>query len=250
MQGIKNNLDKLKWMTIDNVIEQLTSKKYGDISYLHFLTNILDREVEFINRRRNLINLKIAGFPSIKTLEEFDFNFQPDIINQNKILELATLDFIDKKQNLIFIGNPGVGKTHLSIAIGVKAITGKKSTYFLHYSKLIFELKKAKDRNMLEDRLKHFSKYKVLIVDEIGYLPLDIESGNMFFQLINKFYENKSMIITTNKPFNEWGDLFGDNVIATAILDRLLHHSIIININGKSYRTHQALKENGIELSE
>lgn len=248
MDKLINNLNKLKWHTTESLKEKLFSQKYSDEKFLNFLNDIIQDEVDFVDSRKDDLRIKVASFPAIKTIEEFDFNFQPSV-NENRIKELCTLDFIDKHKNLILVGNSGVGKTHLAIAIGVKAIYGRRSTYFIHYSKLMNELKKAKERNMLDERIKNFTKYKLLIIDEIGYLPLDKEIGNVFFQLVNIFYEKKSLIITTNKPFDQWGELFGCNIIASAILDRLLHHSVIMNITGKSYRTYQALVENDIDFT-
>ena len=144
--------------------------------------------------------------------------------------------FIENKENILFLGVPGVGKTHLATSIGIEAAKNRKITYFINCHDLILQLKRAKLENRLETRLKFFSKYKVLIIDEVGYLPIDKEGANLLFQLINKRYENSSTIITTNKPFSEWGEGFGDSVLASAILDRLLHHSHVINIVGSSYR--------------
>ncbi len=249
MEKLINNLNKLKWRTTKSVQEKLCSSKYSDVRYLNFLNEIVTDEINHVDSLKDVLRIKVASFPAIKTIEEFNFNFQPTI-NENKIRDLCTLEFVDQHKNVIFIGNSGVGKTHLAIAIGIKSVYGRKSTYFIHYSKLMNELKKAKERNMLDERIKNFAKYKLLIIDEIGYLPLDKEIGNVFFQLVNIFYERKSLIITTNKPFDQWGELFNCDIIASAILDRLLHHSIIINITGKSYRTYQALLENDINTDE
>ena len=155
--------------------------------------------------------------------------------------------FINNYENILFIGNPGVGKTHLATSIGIEAAKNHRSTYFISCNDLIMQLKKAHLENRLEQRLKYFSRMKLLIIDEVGYLPLDDESSKLFFQLIAKRYETHSTIITTNKPLSEWTETFGDVVIANAILDRLLHHSHVIKIVGPSYRTKGILTQRNKE---
>lgn len=148
-----------------------------------------------------------------------------------------TLRFIERAENILFVGSCGVGKTHLATAIGLEAASHKKQARFINCSDLLLVLKKARQEGELEKKLALYSRYQLLIIDEVGYLPMDSESANLLFQLINKRYEKKSTIITTNKPLSKWGELFNDNVLANAILDRLVHHSHIINITGRSYRT-------------
>ena len=158
-------------------------------------------------------------------------------LSKEQILDFRNLRFMEKTENILLIGTPGVGKTHLATSIGIEAAKNRNSTYFINCNDLILQLKRAHLENRLETRLKFFAKYKLLIIDEVGFLPLDSESSNLLFQLITKRYEKHSTIITTNKSLSRWGEVFGDNVLANAILDRLIHHSHIINITGRSYRT-------------
>ena len=166
---------------------------------------------------------------------EIDFEFQPSV-NPEEIKDFATLRFLENAENIVFLGPSGVGKTHLATAIGVTAAKKRYSTYFIKCHDLIMQLKKAKLENRLEARLKHFYKYRLLIIDELGYLPIEKDDAKLFFQLIDKRYEKRSTIITTNINFNSWDDVFFDPVIANAILDRVLHHAHVVNITGKSYR--------------
>lgn len=224
LNRIKDNLDEH--------IGRINNKELDYIESLHELTNL---EIQAREDRATHACVRVANFPYRKELKDFDFSFNPKI-NKEKILDFKHLRFIENKENILFLGVPGVGKTHLATSIGIEAAKNRKITYFINCHDLILQLKRAKLENRLETRLKFFSKYKVLIIDEVGYLPIDKEGANLLFQLINKRYENSSTIITTNKPFSEWGEGFGDSVLASAILDRLLHHSHVINIVGSSYR--------------
>ena len=233
---LTNNLDILKLVKIkenlDLYIELINKKEKNVVDALYELTNL---EIELMNEKAIYGCVRTAGFPFIKTFDDFDFSFQPTI-NKEQILDFKNLRFVENKENIIFVGSPGVGKTHLATAIGIIAAKNRDSTYFINCNDLISNLKKANSENRFMNRLNHYSKYKVLIIDEVGFLPIDTEGANMLFQLINKRYENHSTIITTNKSFGKWHEIFGDVTLANAILDRLLHHSHIININGNSYR--------------
>lgn len=239
---LTNNLEVLKLERIkenlDKYIELINKKEKDVVDALYELTNL---EIELMNERAIYGCVRTAGLPFIKTFEDFDFSFQPTI-NKEQILDFKNLRFIENKENIIFVGSPGVGKTHLAISIGITAAQNRDSTYFINCNDLIANLKKANSENRFMNRLKHYSKYKLLIIDEVGFLPIDREGANMLFQLINKRYENHSTIITTNKPFGKWHEIFGDVTLANAILDRLLHHSHIIDINGNSYRLRDKLK--------
>lgn len=242
-----NNLDTLKLLKIrenlDTYIELINKKEKDVVDSLYELTKL---EIDVLREKKAKHSIQFAGFPYYKTFEDFDFSFQPSI-NKEEILDFKNLRFIEKNENILFVGSPGVGKTHLSISIGIENAKNNHSTYFINCNDLIQALRKSYLQNRLDDKLKTLSKYKLLIIDEVGYLPIDRDASNMLFQLINKRYEKSSTIITTNKPFAEWGELFGDSMIANAILDRLLHHSHIININGNSYRLKDKILKNSKE---
>lgn len=245
-QRLKDNLEYLKLKkaseSLDEVIDFITA---NELSFTEGLLRLTD--VEMDHRKTNLIKamVKVGAFPFIKEIKDFDFDFQPSV-NKAQILEFESLGFIDKKENIVFLGPSGVGKTHLATAIGIASAKKRNATYFIKCHDLIMQLKKSKLENRLDDRLKHFNKYKLLIIDELGYLPIDKEDSKLFFQLIDRRYENKSTIITTNINFGEWDDIFGDPVIANAIVDRILHHAKVISISGRSYRLkdHLIKKEN------
>lgn len=238
-----NNLQKLK---LDKMSTYLSSYldivNKENIPFIEALYELTQKEIEFKEERASEFNIKVAGFPFKRTLNEFDFDFQPSI-NKNEIKDLSTLRFIEEKKNILFVGTSGVGKTHIATAIGIEAAKKRVSTYFISCHDLITKLKIAHQENRLKDAIKTLSKYKLLIIDEIGYLPLDKNGANLLFQLIAKRYEKSSTIITTNLFFSRWGELFDDATLANAILDRLLHHSYVFNITGDSYRTKDKLNE-------
>ncbi|MDR6299367.1 DNA replication protein DnaC [Pantoea dispersa] len=185
--------------------------------------------------------LKQARLPWVKTLEQFDFSFQPGI-DRKVVRELAGLAFVERSENVILLGPPGVGKTHLAVALGVKAADAGHRVLFMPLDRLVATLIKAKQENRLERQLQQLSYARVLILDEIGYLPMNREEASLFFRLLKRRYEKASIVLTSNKGFADWGEMFGDNVLATAILDRLLHHSTTLNIKGESYRLKEKRK--------
>ena len=238
-----NNLEILKLEKMLNYLPNyLDSIKGQDISIVDVLYNLTEQEIQYRDERASRIQVTVAGFPFEKEVKDFDFTYQPGI-NKQQILELESLRFIENNENILFVGSSGVGKTHLATAIGIAAAKKRYSTYFITCHDLIMQLRKAHNENRLEQRLKQFCKYSVLIIDEIGYLPVDRDGANLFFQLIAKRYEQHSTIITTNHPFSKWGEIFSDNTLANAILDRLLHHSSVIKITGPSYRLKDKLEE-------
>lgn len=240
---LMNNLEILK---LDKMVSflpnYLESIKEQDISVVDILYKLTEEEIMYRDERASKIQVSVAGFPFEKEIKDFDFSYQPGV-NKQQLLELESLRFMENKENILFVGSSGVGKTHLAISIGIAAAKKRYLTYFISCHDLIMQLKKAHNENRLEQRLKQFCKYRLLIIDEIGYLPVDRDGANLFFQLIAKRYEENSTIITTNQPFSKWGEVFSDNTLANAILDRLLHHSSIIKITGPSYRLKGKIEE-------
>lgn len=238
---LNNNLTNLNLIKIKELFPFVLERKQIDNNILiDILYELTTNELQFRDERAKQINITVSNFLIKKDIKEFDFSFQPSI-DKNKIMDLLTLRFLDNNENILFQGMSGTGKTMLACCIGKEAASNRVSTYFINCNDLINDLRKAKYENKLEQKIKFYNKYKLLIIDEIGFLPLSKDDANMFFQLIAKRYEKKSTIITTNIPFSKWGDTFNDSVIATAILDRLLHHSHIFQIDGPSYRTKDIL---------
>jgi len=245
-EKLHNNLQYLKLYTIeellDNYLELAARDSKTTMEVLDYLfeQERKHREAVAIERR-----MKSAVFPVKKTLEEFDFEFQSSV--DKKIIEdLATLRFVHNAENVVLLGPPGVGKSHLAIALGIEATKAGFSVYFANAGNLIERLKIATKEGVLEKKLKDFTKYNLLIVDEIGYLPFDEEGAHCLFQLISKRHEKRSTIFTSNKSYGEWGEIFKDNVIAAAVLDRILHHCTTISIKGESYRLKER-KRQGIK---
>lgn len=229
---------------LDNYLE--TAK---DRSFMEILDHLLEQEVKNLKSRKVEMRLNYSGLPFRKTMDDFDFSFQPSI-DRKVIDDLMTLRFVHNRENVVFLGPPGVGKTHLSVALGMNAANSEISIYYTTAVKLVQILKKDFLSSKLSYRLATYSRFPLMIVDEIGYLPLTREESNLFFQFVSSRYERHSTIYTSNKSFGEWGEILGDSVMASAVLDRILHHCTVVNIRGDSYRLKERKRTGNISMNE
>jgi DNA replication protein DnaC len=227
---LQDNLKRLKLTQAAEMLDSVVAQAEADKgSYLAFLDQLLEEEVAAKEKRRVQTAMKTAGLPSAKTIEEYDFTFHPQL-NKKEVMALFDLDFIAKQENVIFLGPPGVGKTHLAISLATKACHHGFKVYFTTMDTLMRKLKEPPSRH------RAYLTSALVVVDEVGYLPIDSREAYLFFQFVSNRYERASTLITSNKSFGDWQELFGEQVIATAILDRLLHHCRVVNIKGHSYR--------------
>ena len=218
--------------TLADIVQRL---ERGEIGALEAIDALLAEELDIRENRRVGVALKTARLNPPKTLESFDFSFQPSL-DRDRVLTLAQLDFVDRAEVVHLLGPPGTGKSHLAVALGIAAVKARKSVYRTTLAELVEALAKARREDRLAEKIRFFTRTSLLIVDEIGYVTIDGGAANLFFQLVNARYEKGAMILTSNRGFAEWGELFGDPVVATALLDRLLHHAVVIHIEGASYR--------------
>jgi DNA replication protein DnaC len=233
---IRGHLVGLKMPCALEALQATISRiEQGELSALEAIETLLGQEYLLRDTRRVKMGLQTARLTTVKTLAGYDFSFQPSL-DRERVYALAQLQFIERRQCVHLLGPPGTGKSHLAVALGVEAVRAGKSVFFATLAEIIGSMQKAQREGRLRERIRFLSRTSLLIVDEIGYQPLDSDGGNLFFQLVNACYERCAMIMTSNRGFGEWAEIFGDPVVATALLDRLLHHAIVLPIEGNSYR--------------
>jgi DNA replication protein DnaC len=226
----------LKAPSLAAAIERLAERARGEgWSHEEFLAACLEREVAARQSNGGEIRVRAAKFPARKTLEDFDFDHQRSL-KRDTIAHLGTLDFVEAKDNVVFLGPPGTGKTHLATGLGIRACQAGHRVAFATAAEWVDRLSEAHHQGNLHAELTRLGRIPLLVIDEVGYIPFDGEAANLFFQLISARYERASVIVTSNKPFGRWGEVFGDPVVAGAMIDRLVHHAEVVNLKGDSYR--------------
>lgn len=237
------DLKKLRLPAMAEMLDSYTKQAAtNSMSYMDFLSGLVLEEVSYKERRGVQNRIKSARFPVMKDLDDFDYTFQPSL-NKKKLAELSNLRFVDNKENILFLGPPGVGKTHLATGLAVRGCETGYKVLFTTLNEMISVLMASLADNSFPAKLRTYIQPSLLVIDEVGYLPVPKEGANFLFQVVAKRYETGSIILTSNKSFADWGEVLGDSIIASAVLDRLLHHSTIFNIRGASYRLREKKKE-------
>lgn len=227
----------LKTPTIGRVWEDLAHQaRDANWSHEEYLTAVLERQVADRECAGSIMRVRTAHFPAVKTLEDFNLDHLPSL-RKDVLAHLATAMFVPKAENVVLLGPPGIGKTHLAIGLGIKAAQAGYSVLFDTATNWIARLSKAHHAGTLDVELKKIRRYKLIIIDEVGYIPFDTDAANLFFQLVASRYEQGSIMVTSNLPFGRWGEVFGDEVVAGAMIDRLVHHAEVLTLAGDSYRT-------------